>query len=137
MMVDLLINIDVDDLHRAIDFYTSAFDLRTGRRFGTDAVELLGASAPIYLLVKAAGTESSSHSGQIRDYARHWTSVHLDIVVENIDVAVSRATACGAVLERAAETSSWGKLALLADPFGNGFCLVEFVGRGYDEIASL
>lgn len=27
-------------------------------------------------------------------------------------------------------------LALLADPFGNGFCLVESVGRGYDEIAT-
>ena len=25
-------------------------------------------------------------------------------------------------------------LALMADPFGNGFCLVEFLGRGYDEI---
>jgi hypothetical protein len=26
-------------------------------------------------------------------------------------------------------------LALMADPFGNGFCLVQFLGRGYDEIA--
>jgi len=25
--------------------------------------------------------------------------------------------------------------SLLADPFGNGFCLLEFVGRGYDAIA--
>jgi hypothetical protein len=24
---------------------------------------------------------------------------------------------------------------MLADPFGNGFCLLEFRGRGYDEIA--
>jgi hypothetical protein len=24
----------------------------------------------------------------------------------------------------------------MADPFGNGFCLIEFLGRGYDEIAS-
>jgi len=24
---------------------------------------------------------------------------------------------------------------LLADPFGNGFCLIQFTGRGYDEIA--
>ena len=46
-MVDLLVNIDVDDLPRAIVFYTGAFDLRIGRRFGTAGVELLGASAPI------------------------------------------------------------------------------------------
>jgi hypothetical protein len=27
------------------------------------------------------------------------------------------------------------RLALLADPFGNGFCLLQFTGRGYDAIA--
>ena len=135
-MVDLLVNVDVDDLDRAIAFYTGAFDLRIGRRFGADGVELLGASAPIYLLAKAAGTSSSSSSTQLRDYRRHWTPVHLDIVVTDIDAAVARVTAAGASLERPVRTSNWGKLALLADPFGNGFCLVEFVGRGYDEIAA-
>ena len=135
-MVDLLVNIDVDDLLRAIDFYTRAFDLRPGRRFGDAGVELLGASSAIYLLVKAAGTQASSRSSQARDYARHWTPVHLDIVVQDIDAAVARALEAGASLEKAAQTNSWGKLALLADPFGNGFCLVEFLGRGYDEIAT-
>ena len=24
--------------------------------------------------------------------------------------------------------------ALTADPFGHGFCLVQFTGRGYDEL---
>lgn len=135
-MVDLLVNIDVDDLDRAIAFYTGAFDLRIGRRFGADGAELLGASAPIYLLVKAAGSRPSTASARLRDYGRHWTPVHLDIVVADIDAAVVRATAAGASLERAVQTSGWGKLALLVDPFGNGFCLVEFVGRGYDEIAT-
>ena len=136
VMVDLLVNIDVDDLQRAIAFYTSAFDLQIGRRFGTVGVELLGASAPIYLLVKAAGTKTAPASSQVRDYRRHWTPVHLDIVVQDIDSAVARAVAAGASLERAAQANGWGKLALLADPAGNGFCLVEFLGRGYDEIAS-
>ena len=27
-------------------------------------------------------------------------------------------------------------IAMLADPFGHGICLIEFVGRGYDEIAT-
>lgn len=26
-------------------------------------------------------------------------------------------------------------IALLADPFGHGFGLVQFLGRGYDEVA--
>ena len=24
----------------------------------------------------------------------------------------------------------------LSDPFGNGFCFLQFTGRGYDEIAT-
>jgi len=32
--------------------------------------------------------------------------------------------------------ASWPRhIALMADPFGHGFCLIEFRGRGYDEIA--
>ena len=31
--------------------------------------------------------------------------------------------AAGAVLEDAAETHNWGRIAHLADPFGHGFCL--------------
>lgn len=135
-MIELLVNIDVDDLDRAIDFYTHAFDLRKGRRLGRDAVELLGASVPIYLLAKAEGTEPCAMTGPIRDYGRHWTPVHVDIIVPDIDAAVARAIAAGAILERAASTHDWGRLAVLSDPFGNGFCLVQFLGHGYDEVAS-
>lgn len=134
--MNLLINIDVDDLDRAVRFYTSAFDLRVARRFGAGAVELIGSSAPIYLLAKAAGSAATSATSQLRDYRRHWTPVHLDIVVDNIDAAVERAVAAGATLEQAVKPGAWGKLALLSDPFGHGFCLLEFTGRGYDEIAT-
>jgi predicted enzyme related to lactoylglutathione lyase len=131
--VDLLINIDVDDLDAAARFYVDAFGLRAGRRF-EGAVELLGAAAPIYLLHKAAGTRANSASPQLRDYARHWTPVHLDFVVADIDAAVARAVAAGATLESPATRHAWGMLAMLADPFGHGICLVQFLGRGYDEL---
>lgn len=134
--MDLLVNIDVDDLQRAIGFYTAAFDLRIGRRFGTGAVELLGATAPIYLLEKAPGTPSSTGSTQPRVYGRHWTPVHLDIAVADIAASVDRAAQAGATLEEPIRSRNWGQLALMADPFGNGFCLLQFVGRGYDEIAT-
>jgi Glyoxalase-like domain len=42
----------------------------------------------------------------------------------------------GATLAGDVQTSSWGRLALMADPFGHGFCLVQFVGKGYDAIAT-
>lgn len=37
-----LLNIDVPDVEAATTFYTTAFELTVGRRFGTDFVELLG-----------------------------------------------------------------------------------------------
>jgi uncharacterized glyoxalase superfamily protein PhnB len=95
---------------------------------------MVGASAPVYLLRKSAGTIASTESPHVRDYARHWTPVHLDFVVPDIDAAVARALSAGATLEQPPEAKRWGKLALLADPFGHGFCFVEFTGRGYDEL---
>jgi len=132
--LDVLVNLDVDDLEKAVRFYTEAFDLRPGRRFGQAAVELLGGTAPIYLLAKAAGSRATAGGAQ-RSYERHWTPAHLDFVVPDIDAAVSRALAAGAVLEEAVATHRWGKIAVLADPFGHGFCFIQFLGRGYDEIA--
>ncbi len=130
-----VINIDVDDLDRATHFYRATFGLKIGRRFGLDGVELLGSSAPIFLLVKAAGTTPTSASTAGRCYDRHWTPVHLDFLVEEIESAVRNAINAGARLESPVSHHPWGKLALMADPFGHGFCFIQFLGRGYDEIA--
>jgi predicted enzyme related to lactoylglutathione lyase len=130
----LLVNIDVDDLEKGAAFYCEGLGLRVGRRF-EGWMELIGAAAPIYLLPKPAGSPVSPVADEKRDYGRHWTPVHLDFVVPDIGAAVKRALAAGATLERDATAHAYGRLALLADPFGNGFCLLQFTGRGYDEIA--
>lgn len=132
--MNILVNIDVDDLDKAIRFYSEAFGLRVGRRFGTFGVEMLGGPVPVYLLVKQADTPASDTTSQVRSYARHWTPIHLDFVVEEIEAAVRKAAQVGARLEKPIVTHAWGKLAPMADPFGHGFCLVQFLGRGYDEI---
>lgn len=134
-MAQLLVNVDVDDLDKAVVFYGQAFDLRVGRSFGMHGVEMLGSSAPIYLLTKAAGSKATSAISQLRSYERHWTPVHLDFVVDDVESAVDKAVAAGARLEEPIATHRWGRLAQLADPFGHGICLVQFLGRGYDEIA--
>ena len=136
MPISLLANIDVDDLARAEAFYVDALGLVRGRRFGDAGIELLGASSPIYLLRKAAGSAAAETTHQARDYARHWTPVHLDFVVADLAAALKRAQAAGAVLEGEMRTARWGRIATLADPFGHGFCLIEFLNRGYDEIAT-
>lgn len=129
--MSLMINIDVPDLDAAIRFYTEAFGLEVGRRFDGFA-ELLGWPAPLYLLVKDAGTAGAG--GDKRRYERHWTPVHLDVLVDDVDAAVERAVGAGAVLERPATTAAFGRIAGLADPFGNGVCVLKLGARGYDAL---
>ena len=135
-MADLLINIDVPDIEAGIAFYTEALGLEVGRRFDSDFVELLGRDVPIYLLKKDGGTSIGPAGGDVRTYARHWTSIHADFVVEDIGPAIARAVAAGAVQEGETCDAPYGRLAMFADPFGNGFCLIEFNAEGYDAVAS-
>ncbi len=131
--MDLLVNIDVPDRLKAETFYTRAFGLRPTRRFGDAGVELSGWPVRLYILEKTAGTVGAGRD--MRRYERHWSPVHLDVVVEDLAVALARALAAGAVLEGEVRTAAWGKIVTLADPFGHGICLIQFLGRGYDEIA--
>lgn len=130
----LLVNIDVPDMAKAEAFYTAAFGLTPARRFGPDAVELLGFEAPLYLLRKDAGSVGAGTSA--RDYTRHWTPVHCDVVVDDLEPALARALAAGAIQEGNIRQADWGRIVTVADPFGHAWCLLQFLGRGYDEIAT-
>ena len=135
--MEIRICIDVADLERGIAFYAQGLGLRVGRRLGDDWVEMLGAGSTIDLLANPSGTAPlGEHHPQRRDYARHWTPVHLDFVVTGIDAAVQRLVSAGATLERPILERKWGRMANLADPFGHGLDLLEFKGRGYDELLS-
>lgn len=127
-----LLNIDVPDVAQATTFYTEAFGLTVGRRFGTAFVELLGWPAPVYLLTKQAGTLGAG--ADRRRYERHWTPVHIDVVVDDVDAAVERALRAGAILEVPASDAPYGRIAMLVDPFGHGFCLLAFSEKGYDAL---
>ena len=135
-MPGLLLNIDVPDIDAGVRFYTAALGLRVGRRLGSGFVELLGSDAPIYLLKKAPGTSIGPAGGDTRCYQRHWSPIHPDYVVTDIAAAIERATAAGAVQEGETCDAAYGKLAKFADPFGHGFCLIEFNAEGYDAIAT-
>ena len=133
-MPGLLLNIDVPDVEAGIAFYTAALGLKAGRRFDDDFVELTGADAPIYLLGKDAGTSIGPAGGDVRRYERHWSPIHPDFVVDDMDEAIARAVAAGAVQEGETRDATYGRLAMFADPFGHGFCLIQFNERGYDAL---
>jgi predicted enzyme related to lactoylglutathione lyase len=131
-MVRVIVNIDVPELNPAITFYRSAFGLELTRIIDEDVAELSGASCVIYLLGNKAGSSPSDSSAQVRTYSRHWTPVHLDLVVEDIESAALKAEKAGAIQE--SECINWrgSKCISFADPFGHGFCLIEFEGETYD-----
>jgi predicted enzyme related to lactoylglutathione lyase len=128
----LLLNIDVPDIAAAERFYVAAFGLKPGRRFDQDFVELLGWPIPVYLLRKQAGSPGAGKDR--RRYERHWTPIHLDVTVDDLDAVLARAAAAGAVVELSPAKVPYGRIATLADPFGHGFCLIQFNPRGYDAL---
>ena len=131
----LLINIDVADLATAEAFYTAAFGLHAGpplrRRRGGTARRRRRRS-----ICCRSPPAPSAPTHSPRDYARHWTPMHCDVVVDDLDAALARAIAAGAMQEGAIREAEWGRIVQLADPFGHGWCLLQFRGRGYDEIAT-
>lgn len=130
------INIDVDDLEQGIAFYQSALGFTLRRRlFDGTVAEMTGASSIVYLLTRPSGSSASPNVSAPRDYRRHWTPVHLDVEVEDIEAAVHRALSCDAKLEEEIQTFNWGRIAMMSDPFGHGFCLLQFIGAGYDNVA--
>lgn len=135
-MTEILVNIDVDNIDAAERFYCAALGLNPGRRFGNGALELVGANSKIYLLASDAGTQATAGSDETRSYDRHWTPIHLDFVVDDLEQAVERSIASGATQEQPVRDNTWGRIAVMSDPFGHGYCLIEFSDLGYDAIAT-
>jgi predicted enzyme related to lactoylglutathione lyase len=129
----IVVNIDVPELGPAIAFYTAALGLTHNRTMDEDVAELVGASSVLYLLKKSPDSSAASGSSDSRKYSRHWTPIHIDFVVDDITGAAQRATAAGA--KRESECIEWNgsKCITFSDPFGHGFCLIEFVGQTYTE----
>jgi len=134
-MKQIRVCIDVDDVERAVAFYRDVLGLTPGRRLGDDWVEMLGATSPIDLLrVRAGSKPSATLKGATRDFGRHWTPVHLDFLVDDLDDVVRRACAAGATLDREVQERPYGRMANLADPFGHGLCILQLNERGYDAL---
>ena len=134
-MADLLVNLDVNDLEKAIWFYTDGLGLHLRRRLGPDVAELEGSSCPVFLICCGAGTRPFLGATSPREFHRHWTPVHLDFVVPDLEAGVRRAESLGGTTEGQISEFAWGRYLVMADPFGNGFCILQFKGRGYAEIA--
>jgi predicted enzyme related to lactoylglutathione lyase len=126
--------IDVTDLVRGIEFYCAGLGLVHKRYLGPRWVELQGANLPIFLLADRPAVAELGTTRAQRDFGRHWTPVHLDFIVTDLDVTVARLCDLGASLDREIQIREYGRIANMGDPFGNGFDLIEFSGPGYDNV---
>ncbi len=124
-MISVEICIDVPNLAQGVRFFGDAFGFtKVAEPYPGVAVLKAGEQA-ITLLEKHEGSKPSPSTADVRHYARHWTPVHLDFHVDDLKAALERVTAAGATKEQVYESTEHSSIAFCADPFGNGFCLLE------------
>src|SRR5207302_1875624 len=84
-MLEVHAYIEVADLERGIAFYRDGLGLALKRRLGPGWVELDGGNLPIFLLGNRAPIAELGALRAERNFARHWTPVHLDFIVADLD----------------------------------------------------
>ncbi len=116
------VSIDVADMTQAIESYTQALpcELKKTAKGGW-AVLSLG-EFDLHLREVAADTDGVA--GQKRSYARHWTPVHLDFGVPDVDAVAATVERLGGTVEGVFH-EDYADIAHCADPFGHGFCVIR------------
>jgi predicted enzyme related to lactoylglutathione lyase len=134
-MPEVHVYIEIDDLERGIEFYVDGLGLSLKRRLTERWVELAGAQMPIHLLARPEPEFETGEHVLHKEFSRHWTPVHLDFVVSDLEAAVERAVRAGATLERRVDHPGFWQMAALADPFGNGFDLITDPEAAYERLS--
>lgn len=122
-MIKISVSIDVANVKEGEDFYIEALGCKKLRDQGSMSVISAG-NCDIYLQANESGTQPIPSEAVKRDYSRHWTPVHLDFLAENVDEIVEKILKLGGQHE-GGESGDWGAIAYCADPFGNGFCVIN------------
>ena len=122
-MKKVAISIDVPDVDEAQEFFTEGLGFSMLRKEASESVVLAAGDVEIWLLSRADGSHAIPESNISRTYKRHWTPIHLDILVDDLHSALERAIAAGAIQE--GDVDDQARIAFCSDPFGNGFCLIQ------------
>ncbi|MBU1174941.1 MAG: VOC family protein [Alphaproteobacteria bacterium] len=118
------VTIDVPSLDAGVAFYAEVFGLaEIARPFAVFAL-LASGEVRLGIMEKPEGSQPAPGTEDRRHYARHWTPVHMDIEVDDFDATLERLAAAGGVCEQRFEMDGY-PTAFCADPWGNGFCLLQ------------
>ena len=122
-MANVSVCIDVLDIKKATQFYANALecDIKNEEKKSS---QLTAENITIHLLEKEEKTNPLVNESASRHYSRHWTPVHLDFSVNDVEKTLSLIQKFGGTVE-GKEEGDWGIAAFCADPFGNGFCVIK------------
>ena len=118
------VTIDVPQMEEGLKFYRDAMGLAEVARPFPAYVVLRCGTANIGLMEKQAGSKPAQGSDDVRRYGRHWTPVHIDFHVDDLESVLARALGAGAICEQKIEGGRHPPVAFCSDPFGHGFCII-------------
>lgn len=137
MSLQMRANVDVPDLDEGIRFYSGVFGFQPTRRLGDRFAELKSGTFVLDLLAKPAGSAAWPGATATREYGRHWTPVHLDFCVDDLDATLARAVAAGAMPQGDPRDLPFGRIVVVSDPFGHGLCIIQLSESGYDAMPGI
>ena len=106
------VGIDVADLDRSSRFWMALLGVKVAQRTGN------------YIFFEKQGAGPALYVQKVPEKKTAKTRVHLDIAVENLDVAVDRAVAVGAKKVQSFAEAGAGHV-VMEDPDANEFCLTH------------
>jgi catechol 2,3-dioxygenase-like lactoylglutathione lyase family enzyme len=118
------VSIDVPRLDEGLRFYRDALGLAEIARPIATYVILKCGESQIGLIEKSAGSHPAKGTGEVRRYERHWTPVHIDFHVDDLEAFLAKAINGGATCEQKFAGGPHPPIAFCSDPFGNGFCVI-------------
>jgi catechol 2,3-dioxygenase-like lactoylglutathione lyase family enzyme len=118
------VSLDCPSLEAGIAFYGAVFGFQVTSRPYTGLAGLAAGDQRLLLIERTENTLPYPNSSHGRSYARHWTPIHLDFHVTDVESVRDRALAAGAKLEAWHERPGKPGVAFMSDPFGHGFCLI-------------
>ena len=97
-MLKVSICVDVPDLQAATKFYCEALGCSLEKEQATHNT-LSAAGTTLHLSLKEAGSDATNGGSCLRDYERHWTPVHLDFDVTDVEEAAAKVIRLGGSVE--------------------------------------
>lgn len=123
-MNSLSVSVDVPSLADKVWLYTNAFGFSKIAELVPGVAELRAETSEIFLLEKGPGSILSVYTEEKRHYQHHWMPVHMDFLVDDLNLALAKALEASAKQEQRFENPEHSSVTMCSDLFGHVFCVI-------------